>query len=212
MNRYSRYEGILSPEKLRAQEVTVVGVGAIGRQVALQLATVGVGKLDLWDFDTVGEENLGTQGYRPDQVGKSKVDVTKEDLLLINPELVVEIHNQKIGMGSTTADVVAMCVDSIDVRKRFFLRNGELLKLLVDGRMSAETIRVLTSKHGDGNYKDSFFEPGEAFAGSCTTKSTFYSASIAAGLMVAEIAKWLRGYETTADMTVDLLSSDLAVS
>ena len=37
---------------------TVVGVGAIGRQVALQLAAIGIPKLQLIDHDTVEPVNL----------------------------------------------------------------------------------------------------------------------------------------------------------
>jgi sulfur carrier protein ThiS adenylyltransferase len=41
----------------------VIGVGAIGRQVALQLAALGVPDLSLYDPDTVAVENLAPQGY-----------------------------------------------------------------------------------------------------------------------------------------------------
>lgn len=40
--RYSRQRDLVPQEKLKGCRVTVVGVGAIGRQVALQLAAIGV--------------------------------------------------------------------------------------------------------------------------------------------------------------------------
>jgi len=50
-------------ERLAQLLVTVIGVGAIGRQVALQLAAIGVRQLQLVDFDRVDNTNITTQGY-----------------------------------------------------------------------------------------------------------------------------------------------------
>ena len=49
--RYSRQRDIVPPERLMACRATVIGVGAIGRQVALQLTAMGVPWLQLIDFD-----------------------------------------------------------------------------------------------------------------------------------------------------------------
>ena len=211
-NRYTRYRDLIPCDKLKALGVTIIGVGAIGRQVAMQLAVMGVGKLDLWDYDVVGEENLGTQGYRPDQLGKLKVDATAEDVSLINPNTQCILHNSKFGTAHSTEKVVAMCVDSIRTRKQFFLAKGLGVPLLVDGRMSAETVRVLSSRYGSGEYKNTFFSSGESFAGSCTAKSTFYSASAAASLMISEITKWLRDLPLGEDILLDLVSYDMVVN
>ena len=40
--RYSRQQDIVPEERMAECKVTIVGVGAIGRQVALQLAAMGV--------------------------------------------------------------------------------------------------------------------------------------------------------------------------
>jgi len=64
-------------DKLIDLRVTVIGVGAIGRQVALQLAALGVSHLQLMDFDRVDETNLTTQGYRRRDLGLLKVEATR---------------------------------------------------------------------------------------------------------------------------------------
>src|SRR5262245_54297647 len=84
-NRALRQRDLVPPERLAACHAVVIGVGAIGRQVALQLAAVGVPLLILFDDDVVAEENLAPQGYRPDQLGMSKVDATVVDCQKINP-------------------------------------------------------------------------------------------------------------------------------
>ena len=62
-DRFSRQASLVPREKLIETTFTVVGVGAIGRQVALQLASIGVYKLRLIDFDIVDMTNVTTQGY-----------------------------------------------------------------------------------------------------------------------------------------------------
>ena len=83
----------------------------------------------------------------------------------------------------------------------------------VDTRTSAEVVRVLTVAGGAGreHYPGTLFAAAEAHAGPCTAKSTIYTASIAAGLAVGQLAKHLRGLPIEADITCNLLTAELAV-
>ena len=80
--------------------------------------------------------------------------------------------------------------------------------------MAAEVIRVLTSDHpsGDVHYPRTLFSAEEAYQGSCTAKSTIYSANLAAGLMLGQFARWLRGLPVIRDQTLNLLAAELTVS
>ncbi len=62
-DRDLRQRELVPPEALAKADCTVIGIGAIGRQVALQLAAMGVPTLQLIDFDTVEAVNLAPQGY-----------------------------------------------------------------------------------------------------------------------------------------------------
>jgi hypothetical protein len=88
---------------------------------------------------------------------------------------------------------------------------GEYVDLFVDGRMSAETMRVLACDQPtlDTFYKTTLFSEDQAYRGSCTAKSTVYTASIAAGLMVSQFTRWLRGLPVDRDITLNLLSAEL---
>src|SRR3989304_6894018 len=88
--RYSRQRDIVPAERLSKCKATVIGVGAIGRQVALQLAAMGISWLQLVDFDTVEESNLASQGYLEDDLGRPKVQATADLCQQINHGL--EVH------------------------------------------------------------------------------------------------------------------------
>jgi len=87
--RFERQQELVPMDRLAALTVTVIGVGAIGRQVALQLASIGARRLDLVDFDRVEMANVTTQGYLAGDVGQLKVDATHHAINLIDPSIAV---------------------------------------------------------------------------------------------------------------------------
>jgi hypothetical protein len=44
----------------------------------------------------------------------------------------------------------------------------------------------------------------------CTSKSTIYTANVAAGLAVGQLAKWLRNMPVDPDLCLNILTSELA--
>ncbi len=83
-----------SLEKLKKSRVAVFGVGGVGGYVCEALARSGVGFLDIIDNDVVSSTNINRQIIAlHSTIGKSKVDVMKNRLLDINPEIVVEERN-----------------------------------------------------------------------------------------------------------------------
>jgi tRNA A37 threonylcarbamoyladenosine dehydratase len=73
-DRFARQSRLVPQDKLVGLGASIIGVGAVGRQIALQLACIGVRQLQLIDFDSVEPTNVTTQGYRDAEVGAQKVD------------------------------------------------------------------------------------------------------------------------------------------
>jgi sulfur carrier protein ThiS adenylyltransferase len=218
-DRDIRQRSLVPPERLVRVHAVVIGVGAVGRQAALQLAALGVPKLTLVDFDTVEVANLAPQGFRPDDLGRTKVEAVAEVCHDVNPMLDLETVADRFrrpmvrdwqGSGDLA---VFCCVDSIAARKAIWDAVRERADFWADARMSGEVVRVLAcgSPGSDRHYATSLFSPERAFAGSCTAKGTIYAAGIAAGLMLSALAKWLRRLPVEPDLTLNLLAAEMTV-
>lgn len=92
----SRTEILLGAEnvgKLAGATVAVFGIGGVGGFAAEALARSGIGHLELIDHDTVSVSNINRQIVAlHSTVGKYKVDVMKDRILDINPEIEVVAH------------------------------------------------------------------------------------------------------------------------
>ena len=211
--RYSRQKDIVPADRLADCKATVIGVGAIGRQVALQLTAIGIPWLQLVDFDSVEESNIASQGYFEDNLGKPKVRATAEICHRINSDLEIYVIENRFRRSEKTGNIVFCCVDKIDTRKLIWQAVKNKVSCFIDARMSAEVLRVITAcdTRSRKYYPSTLFTAEEAFAGTCTAKTTIYCANIAAGLMLAQFTKYLRQLPIDYDIQLNLLASELGV-
>jgi hypothetical protein len=198
--RYSRQKDIVPVERVRGCKATVIGVGAIGRQVALHLAAIGIPWLQLVDHDTVEISNLASQGYLESDMGKLKVNATLELCQRINSACEIHAVPERFRRSMEVGNIVFCAVDKIDVRRLIWESVKDKVSFYIDGRMSAEVLRILTVYNAD-----------EAFVGPCAAQTTIYCANIAAGLMVAQFTRYLRQLPVDTDIQVNLLASEINV-
>ena len=212
--RYSRQQDIVPAERLSACKATVIGVGAIGRQVALQLAAMGISWLQLIDYDIVEESNLASQGYLEDDLSRPKVQATADLCQQINHSLEVHEVPNRFRRSMSTGNIIFCCVDAIEIRRLIWESVKDKAGFFCDGRMSAEVLRILTAYDSKSReyYPTTLFAAEQAYQGSCTAKTTIYCANIAAGIMLAQFTKWLRGLPVDPDVTLNLLSCELSVA
>jgi hypothetical protein len=213
-SRLIRQQGLVPSDRLVGLTATVIGVGAIGRQVALQLAAIGVRSIQLIDFDTVDETNITTQGYSASDIGKLKVDATSATIQQIDPDVNVETIHDRFRPRHVPGDAIFCCVDSISARTAIWRSVNASCQFWADGRMLGETMRILCVADDTGrqHYPTTLFQQSEAQQGQCTSRSTIYTASIAAGLMLHQFTRWLRGIPIDADLSLNLLASELVTA
>jgi molybdopterin-synthase adenylyltransferase len=212
-NRFVRQSGLVPMDRLHDITATVIGVGAIGRQVAIQLAALGAQSIQLVDFDLVDHTNVTTQGYLFDEIGIPKVTAASSMIGRIDPNIRVTViedrYRPQLGIGSA----VFCCVDSISARAAIWRSVRDRCHFFADGRMLGEVIRVLIATDSESNdrYSQSLFPQSDAQAGTCASRSTIYAASIGAGLMLHQFTRWLRGLTVENDATLNLLAGEYAV-
>jgi len=211
--RYSRQRDIVPPDRIAACKATVVGVGAIGRQVALQLTAMGIPWLQLIDHDVVEISNLASQGYLEADLRKLKVEATAEQCRRINSAVHIHAVPNRFRRSMEIANALFCCVDSIVTRRLIWDATKDLVAFFCDGRMTAEVVRVLTASDEPSrrHYPGTLFRAEEAFRGSCTAKTTIYCANVAAGLMVCQFAKFLRSVSCEVDASLNLLTFELGI-
>ena len=215
--RTKNFNHLLSVKRLAAAHVAIIGVGAVGRQAAIQLASMGIGKLTLVDFDEVETHNMGAQGWRQDQVGKAKVIALGEDLASINQDGDYRFYNEKFDPKHIAEiRIVLSCVDSMEVRKEIYeacVAKGFLdLDLFAEARMAAETgmVHYVTDKVSADDWLTPWYPTSDGLKDGCTTKSTIYCAAMAALLLVQGVSKVLRDHKLPMKVPYTLESFDMA--
>jgi len=217
MDRLERQSGIIPNHLILNASCMVIGVGAIGRQVALQLASVGVRTIKLVDFDDIEEVNITTQGYYHHQKGMPKVNACADTIMDIDPGIIVHAFGRKYGDDLGASQHVFLCVDRISTRQDIWhvfqsFPPEQQPRLLVDGRMLGESGRIVTiSDENASYYQRTMFNESDTEAGSCTTRATIYSASFAASMMVGQFTKHLRGERVDKDLMFNMKTNEIMV-
>lgn len=208
--------------------VTVAGVGAVGRQVALQLASLGIPRIRIVDFDTVEDRNITTQGYFKDNVGMPKVSALASEIDRIDSGITVDAVNDRMRPKHIGGHVLFCCVDRISTRQAIWKQAKSQVRLFIDVRMLGEVIRVLAFSCGTSpvdyekynatshiaipenavkRYEETLFSEEETFSGRCTAHGTIYTACSAAATAVKQFVLWSRGGTPREDIW-HLMASD----
>lgn len=135
LNRFSRTEllyGKDAMEKLSKSRVAVFGIGGVGGYTVEALARSGVGAIDLIDDDKVCLTNINRQIIATEKsIGKYKVDVAKERLLDINPDIKIETYKtfysplNSSEFDFTKYDYIVDAIDSVTGKIELVVRAEE---------------------------------------------------------------------------------------
>ena len=117
--------------------VHIIGCGALGSTIAVQIARLGVTNIHLWDMDTVESVNIANQQFFDKHIGRTKVSALAEILMDINPLLKSTIVEHGAYTNEELDGILFIPVDSIDVRKAIINNNRYNPKCLgfIDARM-----------------------------------------------------------------------------
>ena len=108
LDRYARHivlkeVGGGGQRRLLEARVAVVGAGGIGSPAIQYLAAAGVGLLRIIDDDAVSLGNLQRQVlFGTPDVGRPKVEVAREAVARLNPDVHVDIRPQRVVRNNVT--------------------------------------------------------------------------------------------------------------
>jgi adenylyltransferase/sulfurtransferase len=188
--------------RIGAGSALLVGLGGLGCPAAQFLATSGIGRLVLNDFDRVDETNLPRQIlYTAEDVGKLKVDAAAERLRALNPHVDVTTLPERLD-GAVLADAIAgvdVVLDGTDNFAARFAVNRACVaarKPLVSGaavRVEGQ-IAVFTNRTGEPCYS-CLYDDEDEWLGDCQGNGVLAPVPGVIGtLMAAEALKLLLGW------------------
>ena len=159
MDRYSRHNLIdwFSQDEVSEKSVCVIGAGAVGNEVLKSLVLLGVGKVTVFDFDTIEEHNLTKSVlFRSSDIGKSKAAIASLRASELDPNVQVEaIHGDATRQLTISSlyrhDVVISCVDNFEARLRINqmcrIAGVDFLNLGIDSKYASIEVFPFSNKN-----------------------------------------------------------------
>jgi molybdopterin/thiamine biosynthesis adenylyltransferase len=173
-DRYQRHSLIdwFSQDEVKQSSFAVIGCGATGNEVAKNLALLGVGKIDLFDFDTIEIHNLTRSVlFRESDVGYNKAEVASKRIKELDPNIDVNFF---VGDFWDTLslekiqdyDCVLCCVDNFEARIKLnqlcLITSTNFINTGIDSKFSqVEVFPFSSGKHiacYECNLPDSAYE------------------------------------------------------
>ncbi|HSC53065.1 MAG TPA: HesA/MoeB/ThiF family protein [Phnomibacter sp.] len=215
MPTYDRYHrqiilkgfGEAAQQKLLHSKVLVIGAGGLGCPVLQYLAAAGVGHIGIADDDTVSLSNLQRQPlYSMQHIGQLKVEVARQKLLELNPDISIEIFPFRWQPQHCVEYFPAydLVVDGSDnFATRYMINDACVLlgKPLVFGAVGQfdGQLGLLNALQTDGsfscNYRDLFAEqPAENAVANCAQAGVLgVLPAVIGSMMATEVIKWITG-------------------
>lgn len=110
-------------KQLKSKHAVLIGAGGLGSNSANLLVRMGIGSIDIIDFDTIDKTNLHrTSVFSEQDIGKYKAIVLTEKLQKVNSEVHLKAINTKItskniAMVLHDADIIIDGTDNIPLRQ-----------------------------------------------------------------------------------------------
>lgn len=161
MNQFERTElliGTEAVEKLKESKVIVYGIGGVGSFAVEGLVRAGIGHIIIVDFDKVDVTNINRQlEATHSTIGKNKIDVMKDRILDINPDVVVEKYLPSEIEGGETSIIdgsVTYIVDAIDTMTA---------KLKIIEKANEQNVPIISATSAGNKLNPTMFEVADIY-------------------------------------------------
>lgn len=169
----TRHAELFKPHQFE-HPVHIIGLGATGSWLALQLAKLGLKEVTLWDYDMVEEHNIPNQAYGIPHMGFSKAK-SLQALIHFDTGTSFTIRETEF-IDQRVSGIVFLMVDTMKARKDIWENSIKMrtsIPLLVEPRMGLSASRVYNVEPTNllhiKKYEDCWYSDDEAEVSSCGT-------------------------------------------
>lgn len=220
--RYSRQIGVKEigepgQNRLLCSKVAIIGCGALGSMIGMQLAAAGVGKILIADFDTIDISNLQRQFFfTTEEAGEMKACVLSNRMTDINPRCKVEVMQKLVDrpLAKELFECYDFIVDATDnPASKIMIEEvcAELNKPCCIGGVSGFHGQVMTVKPGGVTFGEIFCPDKNMDYMPCSAGGVLGpAASLCASIQASETIKYLTGAGCSLEnslLTFDLLTN-----
>jgi sulfur carrier protein ThiS adenylyltransferase len=203
-----------SMTRLSQCHAVVIGTGAIGRNVAILLASVGIRHLSLYDQHNICQRDV-TSGFLDFDVGSPAVDAVANIAHQYQPQM--ELLTYPIAFHRThlatwdqgLSSAVFLCDSSTKMKKTYWKWLADTAHFISDGCIAGDKLRVRCAEppvHSRGySVGHSGAERSESGRGS----KDVVTASLVASLMVSQFTRWLNGMKCIRELQFSRKSCEL---
>ena len=149
--------GLAGQKRIFSANVLVIGLGGLGCPLLTYIASSGVGKIGIVDFDKVEISNLNRQTlFNPSDIGKSKVNQAKKAINKINKKINVipfkkKLTSKNIKKIFTSFDIICDGTDNYNTRyliNDFCLKNKKILISSAISKFDGQLMKFNFKKKG----------------------------------------------------------------
>lgn len=163
--------------------VTVIGAGATGSWLVLQLAKLGIKNITVYDFDIIESHNVPNQIFGIKNIGESKVEAL-QDYVKWNTGIEINAINEPYTNQRLSGYVFCM-VDTMAGRQEIWanaVKGKSAIKHYVEPRMGLDVGRVYnvdpTNPIHHERYEDCFYSDEEAEVSACGASMTVITSAL----------------------------------
>lgn len=193
--------------------ICMIGAGGIGSPTALCLSKMGVGRLTLYDADTVEVHNLPNQMYREADMGRAKVEALADICRQFAPGVIVDPRADEFGKDTPMpppGTIVVSGVDSMTARTLIWdrIKYNPAVPLYIEGRMGGQTGRIYairpTSPEQVAFYERNLYSDEDADPTPCTERAISYNVFALAAYIAAIVKKHIVGETVQRELLLDM--------
>jgi molybdopterin/thiamine biosynthesis adenylyltransferase len=171
----------------------VGGAGGIGSWLVYFLTKIGF-KVNLYDFDTVEDHNLGGQLFQQSDIGFSKVAAMQKIVTNFCGGK-ISIYEERVSLITPNHYYSFSAFDNMLARKTLFTIWKDswntvpvgVTPIFIDGRLEIEQLQIfcVTPENADKYEREHLFDDSVVQEAPCTMKQTSHTAAMIGSLMSA---------------------------